>query len=90
MNPLPAAFARCLAALVLLLALAPFALPARADIEVITLRYRSAEQITPILQPLVEPGGAITGMQNQLVIRSSAGSIADLRRVLATLDSAPR
>jgi type II secretory pathway component GspD/PulD (secretin) len=90
MTRLPTAFSRCLAALALLLALAPFALPARADIEVITLRYRSAEQIIPILQPLVEPGGAITGMQNQLVIRSSPANIADLRRVLATLDGMPR
>lgn len=90
MTRLPNLISRCLAALALLLALAPFALPARADIEVITLRYRSAEQIIPILQPLVEPGGAITGMQNQLVIRASPANIADLRRVLATLDGMPR
>jgi type II secretory pathway component GspD/PulD (secretin) len=66
------------------------AAPARADIEMITLRYRNVDQIIPILQPLVEPGGALTGMQNQLVIRASAANIADLRRVLALLDTMPR
>ncbi len=63
---------------------------ARADVEVITLRYRNADQIIPILRPLVEPGGALTGMNNQLVIRSSSANIADLRRVLDTLDRMPR
>ena len=66
------------------------ATPARADIEMITLRYRNVDQVLPILQPLVEPGGALTGMQNQLVIRASAANIADLRRVLALLDTMPR
>ena len=80
-------FTRLLLVLALLGLLAP---PARADIEIITLRYRNVEQIIPLLQPLVDPGGALTGMQNQLVIRASANNIADLRRVLATIDSMPR
>jgi type II secretory pathway component GspD/PulD (secretin) len=63
---------------------------ARADVEVIPLKYRNAEQVLPILRPLVEPGGALTGMQNQLVIRASAANIADIRRVLASLDTQPR
>ena len=67
-----------------------FAAPAKAELEIITLRYRSAEQIIPMLQPMVEPGGALTGMQNQLVIRASQRNIDDLRRILATLDAMPR
>ena len=63
---------------------------ARADVDVIPLKYRNAEQVLPILRPLVEPGGALTGMQNQLVIRASAANIADIRRVLASLDTMPR
>ena len=43
-----------------------------------------------MLQPMVEPGGALTGMQNQLVIRASQRNIDDLRRILATLDAMPR
>ena len=81
---------RFLAAWTMLLSLAMSAPAVKADIEVIALRYRSAEQVIPMLQPLVEPGGALTGMQNQLVIRASPNNIADLRRVLVTIDSRPR
>jgi len=63
---------------------------ARADVEIIPLKYRNAEQVLPVLRPLVEPGGALTGMNNQLVIRASAANIADIRRVLASLDTQPR
>ncbi len=64
---------------------------ARADdVEVIELRYRTAEQIIPTLRPLVEPGGALSGMQSTLVIRASRANIAQLRQVIATLDRMPR
>jgi hypothetical protein len=63
----------------------------RADeVEVIELRYRTADQIIPTLQPLVEPGGALSGMQSTLVIRASRANIAQLRQVIATLDRMPR
>jgi type II secretory pathway component GspD/PulD (secretin) len=58
--------------------------------EIITLRYRSVEQVLPILRPLVEPGGALTGMQDQLVVRASAANIAELRKVLESIDRMPR
>ncbi len=64
---------------------------ARADeLEVIELRYRTAEQIIPTLRPLVEPGGALSGMQSTLMIRASRANIAQLRQVIATLDRMPR
>lgn len=64
---------------------------ARADdVEVIELRYRTADQIIPTLRPLVEPGGALSGMQSTLVIRASRANIAQLRQVIATLDRMPR
>lgn len=81
---------RLAAAIITYLLVCFFAAPAKAELEIITLRYRSAEQIIPMLQPMVEPGGALTGMQNQLVIRASQRNIDDLRRILATLDAMPR
>jgi type II secretory pathway component GspD/PulD (secretin) len=60
------------------------------EVEVIQLRYRTAEQLLPILRPLVEPGGAVSGMQSTLVIRASRANIAQLRQVLDTLDRTPR
>jgi hypothetical protein len=71
----------------LLLALAS----ARADeVEIIRLKYRTAEQLIPTLRQLVEPGGALTGMQDSLVIRASRNNIRELREVIATLDRTPR
>ena len=63
---------------------------ARADVEVLTLKYRNAEQVLPILRPLLEPGGAVSGMQNQIVLRASRRNIDEIRRVLASIDSQPR
>ena len=64
---------------------------ARADeVEVIELKYRTADQIIPSLRPIVEPGGALSGMQNTLIIRASRANIAQLRQVVATLDRMPR
>jgi len=60
------------------------------EVEVIQLRYRTAEQVIPTLRPLVEPGGAISGMQSTVVIRASRANIAQLRQVLDTLDRTPR
>jgi hypothetical protein len=60
------------------------------EVEVIPLKYRTAEQIIPTVRPLVEPGGAVSGMQNTLVIRASRANIEQLRQVVATLDRMPR
>ena len=63
---------------------------AEEKIEVITLNYRSAEQILPLLLPLVGKDGAVTGLQNRLVIRASAKTLAQIKRVVASLDTRPR
>lgn len=63
---------------------------AQEKIEVITLNYRSAEQILPLIQPMVGKDGAVTGLQNRLVIRTSAQNLAQIKKVIATLDTQPR
>ena len=58
--------------------------PARADeIEVIALQHRTAEQLIPTVRPLVAPGGAVTGMQSSLIIRSTRANIEDIKRIVA-------
>lgn len=61
-----------------------------ADMEVIPLRHRTVDQVLPVLRPLVESGGALSGMNDQLVIRASRANIAELRQVLNAIDVAPR
>ena len=60
------------------------------EIEILSLRYRTADQILPLLQPLVEPGGALTGEGSQLFLRASRANAQHIKHVLATLDRAPR
>lgn len=59
---------------------------AAGDMEIIELRSRTVEEVLPVLLPLVEPGGTLTGMNNQLFLRASAANRAEIRRALASLD----
>jgi hypothetical protein len=59
-------------------------------LEVIPLQYRTADQVIPIVQPLLPREGSISGMQNQLVIRTTPDNLEEIRRVLAKIDTAPR
>ena len=60
------------------------------EVEVIQLRHRMADQLIPTLQPLLDPGGALTGMQSSLIVRSSRANIEQIRRVAQSLDTAQR
>jgi Bacterial type II and III secretion system protein len=60
------------------------------SLETIQLRFRAAEDILPILQPLVPPGAALSGMGDLLLVRADAATVQQLRAVVATLDRAPR
>jgi Bacterial type II and III secretion system protein/Bacterial type II/III secretion system short domain len=66
-------------------------LPAQQQVlEVITLGYRQADEILPILRPLLAPGGTLTGMNNRLVVKTTPANLAELKQVLATIDARPR
>jgi type II secretory pathway component GspD/PulD (secretin) len=60
------------------------------DLQVIELRYRLAEQVIPALQPLLEPGGMITGMDAMLFVRTSPGNFAQLQQAVSLLDRQSR
>jgi type II secretory pathway component GspD/PulD (secretin) len=59
-------------------------------VEVITLKYRTAEQVMPLLRPMLDKNGSMTGMQNQLIVRTSPGNLNDLKKILAVVDGMPR
>lgn len=63
---------------------------AQGSLEVIPLRHRSAEQVIPILRPLMEAGGVLSGQGYQLIVRTSPGNLADIRSALAAIDAAQR
>lgn len=63
---------------------------AQQQLEIIELKARTVDQVLPVLLPLVEPGGTLSGMNNQLFLRASARNREEIRRVLAALDTPPR
>lgn len=60
------------------------------QVEIIELRSKTVEEVLPVLLPLVEPGGTLTGMNNQLFLRASPRNKADIKRALAALDKPTR
>lgn len=74
-----------------IVALCMAALVAQAQsLEIIDLKYRTAPEVIPVLQPLVEPGGALSGADYKLFVRASAANVAQLKRALAQIDKEPR
>jgi hypothetical protein len=74
---------RSLAALVLA---APIAM-AQDSLEIIPLRHRTVDQVLPVLRPLLAQGGALSGQGNQLIVRTSAANLAQLRAALDAIDA---
>lgn len=63
---------------------------AQTAVEVIPLRYRQADQVIPVLQPLLGREASISSFQNQLVIRATPAELAQVKSVLASIDTPPR
>lgn len=63
---------------------------AQQELEVIPLKARTVDQVLPALQPMVEPGGALTGMNNQLFLRASKRNREEIKRALAAIDTPAR
>lgn len=59
-------------------------------LEIIQLRNRPAEQLIPIVQPMLERGGAVSGSGFQLIVRTTPANLAQIRQMLASLDRAAR
>ena len=61
------------------------------ELEVITLKYRTAQDVLPVVQPLVnQAGGTVSGTQNRLIVRTTRANLDEVRRILAGIDTLPR
>jgi len=63
---------------------------AQSAVEVIPLHYRTAEEVIPILQPMLDPGGTLSGFRGQLIVRTTPENLVEIKRILASVDAAPR
>ncbi|MDO8464739.1 MAG: hypothetical protein Q7S46_05735 [Gallionella sp.] len=72
------------------LALLLFSAPVFAELEIIALKHRSAEEVLPIIRPLLDKEDVANGMNYQLILRTSPHNLAQIRRLLESIDVAPR
>jgi type II secretory pathway component GspD/PulD (secretin) len=77
-------------ALVIMLMFSLSAQEQQTVLDVITLKYRSAEQVIPLLEPLLAPGATISGLQNRVILRTTPQNLAELRSVIDQIDGMPR
>src|SRR5436190_20548413 len=59
-------------------------------LQVIELHHRSAAEVEPILRPLLKPDEALSATGYQLILRVNETRRAEIERLVATLDVAPR
>lgn len=83
MNPL-------LRTVVWLVGLAMWAAAQAQSLEIIQLKHRTAEEVIPVLQPLLESGGSLSGKDYQLFVRASSANLAQLRNAVAAIDRQQR
>jgi hypothetical protein len=79
---------RTTAALLLFVALWP-AFAAGERIELFATKARPAQDLVPVLEPLVQPGGTVTSMGNQLIVKGTEAQITTISRLLEQLDRPP-
>jgi len=70
----------------------PFvALPAGASsLEIIELRHRSAEEMIPMLRPLMQGQGVVTGRGSQLILRTTSQQFEQIQTLVNELDTPQR
>lgn len=60
------------------------------ELKTFDLQHRSAEELLPILRPMVSPNGAISGSGYTLIIRSDQTNLRQLEQAIKRFDQAPR
>ena len=65
--------------------------PAAAEtLEILSLSYRTAEDVLPAVVPIVEGHGAISGSGTQIFVRATPERIAQVKEIIRSLDTRPR
>ena len=63
---------------------------AESELHVIALKHRLADEVVPLVRPLLAPGESVTGMDSRLIVRASSRTFAQIEQVLAEIDTARR
>ena len=77
-------------ALLLLIATLLAAVAQADSIETIQLQNRPAAELIPVIQPMLDAGGSLSGQGFQLFIRTSEQNLAQIRQIVRQLDTAAK
>ncbi len=58
------------------------------EFKIITLQHRFAEELLPVIQPLVGKDGTASAIQNNLIIRANPKNMAEIEQMISVLDTA--
>ncbi|HIP67303.1 MAG TPA: hypothetical protein EYH06_01770 [Chromatiales bacterium] len=72
-----------------LILLAPYFVAA-GDINVIDLNNKTAEEIIPLIEPLLQKNDALTGTGYQLILRTDKSTLQQIKKLLDKIDTRPR
>lgn len=74
-------------ALVFILLVSLYGQLSATGIEIIQLKHQSAEQIIPVIQPLIGKDSVVTGTGYKLIVKASASQIAEIRKLVEKIDT---
>ncbi len=60
------------------------------ELEIIALQHRSAEEMLPMIHAFLAADEVAQGMNYQLMVRASPAHLAQVKQLIASLDTAPR
>jgi len=59
---------------------------AQTELRIFTLQHRFAQDLYAAISPLVDENGAVTGMNNQLIVRATPAQLIEIEGIIAQLD----
>ena len=84
---------RCKLSTAATLAIALFSATPHTDelaLEIVQLKHTLANDVLPLVQPLIAPGGTLTSMHDRLVNKTTPANLIEIKNVLAAFDRAPK
>ncbi|MBI3575896.1 MAG: hypothetical protein HY083_09640 [Gammaproteobacteria bacterium] len=77
-------------AIALPVAIQPVAVLATDEIHVIALKHRTAQELIPVIRPLLGPTDAVSAVDYRLILRTSPKRLTEVERIVQQLDVARR
>ena len=60
------------------------------ELRVIPLKHRLADEVVPVVRPLLAPGESVNGVDSRLIVRAAPRTYAQIERMLSEIDTARR